>query len=84
MQRYGELDQALIGSANEILHFVTEMLVATPTAADHLAPHQVERLDAICTFVNLGNPAVPDQLLLAPLANETMTAKDLLAMHRGL
>uniref|UniRef100_A0A1I7YBA0 Uncharacterized protein n=1 Tax=Steinernema glaseri TaxID=37863 RepID=A0A1I7YBA0_9BILA len=60
---------------------VGEQLVERPAAAHHLAAHQVQGLDAVGAFVDLGDAHVAHQLLLAPLANVAMAAEHLLAMH---
>ncbi|MCY1447052.1 hypothetical protein D9M71_636540 [compost metagenome] len=60
---------------------VGEQLVQRTAAAHDLAAHQVQRLDTVGAFVDLGDAYITHQLLLAPLANIAMTAEHLLAMH---
>ena len=48
--------------------------------AQHLAPEQVQRLNAVGTLVDRRNPAIAHQLLHAPLTNETVAAEHLHAV----
>ena len=53
-------------------------------ATNHFTTHQVHGLDAVGAFVDLGDAAIAYQLLLAPLADEAVAAKDLLANDGGV
>ncbi|MNQ76734.1 hypothetical protein D3C85_915820 [compost metagenome] len=50
----------------------------------HLASEQVEGLDAVGAFVDLGDAHVAHQLLLAPLADVAVAAEYLLAVHAAV
>ena len=49
-------------------------------AAEHFAPEQVQRLNAVGAFVDRRDPAVAHQLLHAPFANKTVAAEHLHAV----
>ncbi|MNI22361.1 hypothetical protein D3C73_759150 [compost metagenome] len=49
-------------------------------AAEHLAPEQVQRLNAVGALIDRCDPAVAYQLLHTPLTNEPVAAKHLHAM----
>ncbi|MNG14100.1 hypothetical protein D3C84_978300 [compost metagenome] len=49
-------------------------------AAEHLAPEQVQRLDAVGALIDRCDPAVTYQLLHAPFANEPVATKHLHAV----
>ena len=65
-------------------HFVRHAKVSLATITQQLAPDQVEGLDAVGTFVDLGDAAVTYQLLLAPLTDIAVATQYLLAVHGGL
>ena len=51
--------------------------------AREFAKYEIIGLNTVSAFVNLRDTHIAHQLLLAPLANKTVTAKYLLAMYRG-
>ncbi|MCY1419383.1 hypothetical protein D9M71_349720 [compost metagenome] len=65
-------------------NFVGKQLVVRTTGAHHFAPNQVQRLDAVGAFVDLGDAHIAHQLLLAPFADVAMAAEYLLAVDSGL
>src|SRR5690606_8872796 len=52
-------------------------------AADYLASDQVQGLDAIGTYVDLGDSHIAYKLFLTPFADKTIAAQHLLTMNRG-
>ena len=58
--------------------------MARPPSGAELAADQVERLDAVRAFVDLGDAGVADELLHAPFADIAVAAIDLLGVDRGL
>ena len=68
----------------EVCDVLGKQLVKLALGADHFPAHQIQCLDTIGSFVDLGYAAVTNQLLLPPLADETMTTKDLLTHDAGI
>ena len=82
LQWRGKFLQVVIGG-NKAMHFLTEMLVERAAIGDQFTSGQIQRLDAVGAFVNLGDAAIAHQLLLAPLADIAVAAKYHLAVQRG-
>ena len=63
---------------------VEEVPQVTPGPARQLAPHQVERLDAVRALVYLADPRIPHELLHAVLADVAVAAVHLHGKVGGL
>src|SRR5690606_7055712 len=69
---------------NKASRFPGKDLVELTTIGNYFTPHQVESLNTVGAFIDLGDPHIAYQLLLAPFTDVTVTAKHLLTQNTAV
>src|SRR5690606_35591456 len=69
---------------DETADLVGKYLEVSAAVGHCLAPHQIQRLDTVGTFIDLGDANVTYQLLLTPLADVATATENLLAVNTVL